>query len=123
MTTPIAAGPLDRRVVPHVVGPWYALPPIGCDQWEVTLGMMRLTINANSHQAAKRVAVSHWAACSGDPEKFKRAIEARIAERWRGGIRARRIVRHNDRVEGRDAASSRRVPCTDGLYVGTTEKE
>lgn len=95
MTTPIAAGPLDRRVVPHVVGPWYALPPAGCDQWEVVLGTMRLTINANSHQAAKKVAISHWAACNGEPEKFKRAIEARIAERWRGGIKARRIVRHN----------------------------
>ena len=100
MTTPIAAGPLDRRVVPHVVGPWYALPPAGCDQWEVVLGTMRLTINANSHQAAKKVAISHWAACNGEPEKFKRAIEARIAERWRGGIKARRIVRHNVQISG-----------------------
>ena len=115
MTTPIAAGPLDRKVVPHVVGPLYALPPIGCDQWEVTLGMMRLTINANSHQAAKRVAVSHWAACSGDPEKFKRAIEARIAERWRGGIRARRIVRHNINSAAENSGRKQQVGLSDEL--------
>lgn len=91
-----AKRPLDRRVVPHVVGPWYALPPPELDQWDVTLGTMRLTINANSHQAAKKVAVAHWAACNGEPAAFRRAIEARIAEKWRGGIKARRIVRHNN---------------------------
>jgi hypothetical protein len=86
--------------VPHVVGPWYALPPPELDQWEVMLGSMRLTINANSHQAAKRVAVAHWAACSADADNFRRALAARIAEKWRGGIKARRIVRHNAEVRG-----------------------
>ena len=90
-----ANGRVDRSVMPHVVGPRYAFPPAGCDQWEVTLGTMRLTINANSHQAAKRVAVSHWAACNADPETFRRAIEARIEEKWRGGIKARRMVRRH----------------------------
>jgi hypothetical protein len=35
-----------------------------------------------------------------DADNFRRALAARIAEKWRGGIKARRIVRHNAEVRG-----------------------
>lgn len=81
---------------PHIVGPVYSLPPLGCEQWEVCLGLLRLTINANSHQSAKKAAIDYWASCNACPDIFRKSIELRIAEKWRGGIKARRIVKRSE---------------------------
>ena len=58
--------------------------------WEVSLGGARHVAVARSHQQAKRIAIHYWASCNGDPEKYLDSILKRIAEKWRGGIKARK---------------------------------
>ena len=59
--------------------------------WGVTLGGACRWVRAKSHQAAKRAAIDYWASCNEVPSNYLKSIKARIAEKWRGGIRARKI--------------------------------
>jgi len=61
--------------------------------WRVTLGLATITINARSHWAAKRAAVDYWASGCADQDAMMASIQARIVEKWRGGIRAKMVRR------------------------------
>jgi len=79
--------------MPKVISGIWEPPPQGENQWEVMIGdITRLTVNAKSHQTAKRIAIDWLVSCCGDPERYRKSINARISEKWRGGIRAR--LRH-----------------------------
>lgn len=73
-------------------------PPEGKDsQWEVRLGaLMYLTVNAKSHQAAKKAALIYWASDCGDPDAFMKSMKARIDENWKGGLHAKLRHRGSD---------------------------
>lgn len=61
--------------------------------WRVTLGSLSHVLQARSHQAAKRASLDYWARCCGDPKSYAAALRARVAENWRGGLRAK-IQKH-----------------------------
>ena len=71
------------------------MPPCvaGRHQWFVSLGGLNLTVDAASHQKAKAAAICYWASCNGAPESFAKALHQRAAERWRGGLKARLMMR------------------------------
>ena len=62
-------------------------------RWRVSLGMATLTVTARSHQSAKRAAMDYWASGCADRDAMMASIQARIAEKWRGGIRAQMVWR------------------------------
>lgn len=68
---------------------WTPAPP-GLFNWSVRLGGAVRTVRAKSHQAAKRAFIDYLSACCGDPEGMRVQIMARISEKWRGGIMAKR---------------------------------
>lgn len=78
----------------HVVHGFWSPPVVpGRHQWVVSLGGLRLTVEANSHQRAKAAALAWWAAGCADPQSFMESLRQRVAERWRGGLRARLSMR------------------------------
>ena len=60
-------------------------------QWRVSLGGMSTLAVAPSHQAAKPVVLEYWKLHG---EAFYASILQRIAENWRGGLKARRECRN-----------------------------
>ena len=76
-----------------IVGQMWEPPPPGENQWEVKLGGMTLLVNCGSHQQAKKMALEYWPKGCGIPESFKRAIDARIKENYRGGLHAKLRMR------------------------------
>lgn len=75
----------------RLVGPFWFPPPPGVGQWEVRLGEMRKIVNARLQEQAVRCVLRYWSRCCANPESMRLALEARIAEEWRGGLRVKRI--------------------------------
>ena len=79
--------------MPKVIRGIWEPPPGNENQWEVRLGaLMYLTVNAKSHQVAKRIALDYWASCCANPKSFMDSLQKRIEEQWGGGLHAK--LRH-----------------------------
>ncbi|RJR07918.1 hypothetical protein C4588_06115 [Candidatus Parcubacteria bacterium] len=76
-----------------IVGPMWEPPPPGENQWEVKLGGLVQLVNCKSHQQAKKMVLEHWPKGCFNPESFKKAIEQRVKENWRGGLHAKLRMR------------------------------
>lgn len=74
-----------------VIKPYIPQKEEGMHHWRVSLGGMSTLAIAPSHQAAKRVVLAYW---SLHGESFFAAIRQRIAEQWRGGLKAKRESRN-----------------------------
>ena len=78
--------------MPKVISGLWSLPPEDENQWEVYLGELRLTVNAQSHQEAKKAALEYWSSCCSNQEKAMESLKERVKEKWRGGLHAK--LRH-----------------------------
>lgn len=74
-----------------VIKPYLPQKEEGMHHWRVSLGGMSTLAIASSHQAAKHVVLAYWRLFG---ENYYAAILQRIAEGWRGGLKAKRESRN-----------------------------